>query len=84
MDEFYKSYYIRTLVDLSLDNDCWVPKVEIIWEEQGAPRRKQLAGPNNFFKILENAEIYALEMGRGWIDDDIKQRSDAMAAGNAS
>ncbi|HUK39741.1 MAG TPA: hypothetical protein VLX11_01810 [Candidatus Acidoferrales bacterium] len=84
MDEFYKSYYIHTLVDLSVENDCWVPKVEIMWEEQGAPCRKQLVGPNDFFKILENAEIYALEMARGWIDDDIKERSSAMTAVNAN
>ena len=84
MDEFYKSYYIHTLVDLSLDNDCWVPKVEVVWEERGAPRRKQLVGPNYLFKIFENAEIYAVEMAKGWIDDEITQRSNAITDVNVS
>jgi hypothetical protein len=80
MDEFYKSYYIHTLVDLCLDSDCWVPKVEIIWEEHGAPRCKQLVGPNGLFKIFDNAEIYAVEMARGWIDDEIIYRHNAMTS----
>jgi hypothetical protein len=79
MDEFYKSYYIHTLVDLCLDSDCWVPKVEIIWEEHGTPRRQQLVGPNDLFKILDDAENYAVEMARGWIDNEIIQRRDAMS-----
>jgi len=84
MDEFYKSYYIRTLVDLNLDSDCWVPKVEVIWEQQGAPLRKELVGPNDLFKVLDNAEIYAVEMARGWIDDEIKQRRAAMTGLNVT
>ena len=84
MEEFYKSYYIHTLVDLCTDSDCWVPKVEVIWEEQGSPRCKQLAGPKDLFKIFDNAEIYAVEMARGWIDDEIIYRRNAMADASAS
>jgi hypothetical protein len=84
MDEFYKSYYIHTLVDLNLDSDCWVPKVEIIWEEQGVPHRQHLVGPSDLFKILDDAEIYAVEMAKGWIDNEIIQRRDPMTELNVN
>ena len=73
MDELYKSYYIHTLLDLSLKSDCWVPKAEVAWEERGVQRRQQLAGPNDVFKILDDAEIYAVEMAKGWIDGQLRR-----------
>jgi len=78
MGEFYKSYYIHTVFDLSLDSDCWIPKAEIVWEEQGIQRHQQLTGPHDRFKIIEDAEIHAVEMAMAWIDVQLMQRRDAV------
>jgi hypothetical protein len=71
MDEFYKGYYIHTVLDLSLKTDCWVPKAEVVWEEWGVQRRRQLVGLDDVFKSLDDAEIYAVETARGWVDGQL-------------
>jgi hypothetical protein len=48
--------------------DCWIPKVDVSWEEQGARRHQLLTGPSDIFKIIDEAEVYAAEMAKAWID----------------
>lgn len=68
MDEVYKARRIQTTPQLNLDTDCWIPKADISWGEQGTERHQILAGPADRFKIIDQAEIYALEMAKAWID----------------
>jgi hypothetical protein len=56
---------------LNLDTDCWIPKADVTWNEQGTQRRQLLAGPIDRFKIIDEAEIYAVEMARAWIDAEL-------------
>ena len=68
MDELYKSRYIHSLPELDLDTDCWVPKARVLWDERSTQQHQLLTGPNNRFKIIDQAETYALEMAKAWID----------------
>lgn len=71
MDELYKSRYIHSLPELDLDTDCWVPKARVLWDERSTQQHQLLTGPNNRFKIIDQAETYALEMAKAWIDAEL-------------
>lgn len=71
MDELYKSRYIHSLPVLDLDTDCWVPKADILWGERGTEQHQLLIGPNDRFKIIDQAETYAVEMAKAWIDAEL-------------
>jgi hypothetical protein len=71
MEELYKSRRIYTVPQLNLDTDCWIPKADVTWDERGTQRRQLLAGPTDRFKIIDEAEIYAVEMARAWIDAEL-------------
>ena len=68
MDEVYKSRQIHTTPQLNPDTDCWIPQADISWEEWGTKHHQILGGPPDRFKIIDQAEIYALEMAKAWID----------------
>jgi hypothetical protein len=71
MDEVYKSRRIQTSPQLDHDTDCWVPQADVSWDEQGQERRQLLAGPSDHFKVIDQAEIYAVEMAMAWIDAEL-------------
>lgn len=68
MELMYRSCYVLTEPELNLDADCWIPKADVFWEEQGAPRHQLLTGPSDIFKIIDEADVYAIEMAKAWID----------------
>jgi hypothetical protein len=68
MEKTYKSRRILTIIELDAETDCWIPKANISWDEGGGKQHQTLAGPNDRFKIIDEAEIYALEMAMAWID----------------
>ena len=68
MDEVYKSRQIHTSLQLNQDTDCWIPQADVSWDERGTKQRHVLGGPADRFKIIDEAEIYALEMAMAWID----------------
>ncbi len=70
MDEVYKSRVIRTTPQLNLETDCWIPKDDVSWREEGTECHQTLAGPPDRFKIIDEAEINALEMAKAWIDGE--------------
>jgi len=46
---------------------AWIPNADVSWE--GRTKCHQLlTGPIGDFKIIEEAEIYAVEMAKTWID----------------
>jgi len=71
MDELYKSRYIHSLSVLDLDTDCWVSKPDVLWGERGTEQHQLLTGPNDRFRIIDQAEIYAVEMAKAWIDAEL-------------
>jgi len=56
---YTRSYRIHVLTKLNLDSDCWVPEAEILWEEYGTRRHQRLTGPDDRFKIIDQAEFHA-------------------------
>ena len=70
MEVIYKSRHILTLPELNVELDCWIPKAAVSWNEAGAKCCQPLIGPIGYFKIIEEAEIYALEMAKTWIDSE--------------
>ena len=68
MNEFYLGRKINVSAELDLNADCWVPTAEIAWEENGRQNRQRLSGPIGYFKIIDEAQIYAIEMAKSWID----------------
>jgi hypothetical protein len=71
MPEEYKSRRIETSPQLNHDTDCWIPQADVSWHEQGQERRQLLAGPADRFKIIDEAETYAVEMAMAWIDAEL-------------
>lgn len=68
MNQLYKSRWIYTLPRLSADADCWIPRAVVSWDENGEQRRWTINGPDAAFKLIEHADLYALEMAMAWID----------------
>jgi hypothetical protein len=68
MEITYKSRRILTARELDLDTDCWIPKADVSWQEQGTEQRQTLMGPRDRFKVIEDADTHALEMAMAWID----------------
>jgi hypothetical protein len=68
MELMYKSRQIYSLPELNLETDCWVPNADVLWEQEGTKFHQLLTGPVGYFKIIDEAEIYAVEMAKTWID----------------
>jgi hypothetical protein len=73
MEEVYKSRRIQTSPRLNHETDCWVPHADVSWDESGMEQRQLLAGPPDRFKIIDHAEVYALEMAMAWIDAELTE-----------
>jgi len=71
LEEIYKSRRIQTFPQLDHNTDCWIPQADVSWDEQGKERRHLLAGPSDRFKVIDQAEIYAVEMAMAWIDAEL-------------
>ena len=70
MEVVYMTRRIYTSVELNLKADCWVPKAKVSWDEHGKKQHHVLSGPGDRFKLLEDAEVYAIEIARTWIEAD--------------
>ena len=73
MDQVYKSRRIQTWPGLSQDANYWVPHAVISWDEQGVQQRHVITGPADRFRLLDHADIYAVEMAMAWIDDGLME-----------
>lgn len=71
MDARYKSRHIHSLPELDLDTDCWIPKARVLWDDRGTQQDQVLTGPHDLFKIIDQAETYAVEMAKAWIDAEL-------------
>lgn len=71
MEEIYKDCRIRTIPRLNWETDCWVPYAHVSWREDGTEYSRQLAGPTDRFKLIDQAELYAVEMAMDWIDAEL-------------
>ena len=72
MEELYKSRRIFGEFQLNLETDCWIPIVDISWDEDGKQIHQFLRGPKDRFKIIDDAEVFAVEMAKKWIDAEVK------------
>jgi hypothetical protein len=68
MNELYEGRKIKVMAELDLDADCWIPTAEIAWEENGRQNHERLTGPVGYFKIIDEAQMYAIDMAKSWID----------------
>jgi hypothetical protein len=67
MEVIYKSRHIHSVPELNLETDSWIPNADVSGE--GRTKCHQLlTGPIGYFKIIDEAEIYAVEMAKTWID----------------
>lgn len=71
MEEIYRDCRIRTMPRLNRETDCWIPCADVSWDEDGKEQTKQLAGPADRFKLIDQAEMYAVEMAMDWIDAEL-------------
>lgn len=69
MDKVYLSYCIRALPYLNVATDCWVPKAEVLWKDNGKTCQHTLTGPDDCFKTIDEALIHAIESAQAWIND---------------
>jgi len=45
-----------------------------LWEEHGERRHQRLKGPDDRFRLIDEAQLYAVEMAKSWINDELKFR----------
>jgi hypothetical protein len=64
----YKFCHVVAVPELNLDADCWIPKADVSWDDHGIPRHQLITGLNDYFKIIDEAEINAVEIAKTWID----------------
>jgi hypothetical protein len=80
MDENYKGHLIQSGAEGIPGSSEWRPSVRIIWHEEGRESIKYFP-PGSFrrkFETEKEAESYAHEMSKKWIDDgkpDILRKS---------
>ena len=63
LEEIYKARHIRTMPRLNY--------ADVGWEEEGIKRIQLLSGPADRFKVIDQAEVYAVEMAMAWIDAEM-------------
>jgi hypothetical protein len=73
MDELYLSRRIHVAPHLNLDTDCWIPKADVFWDENGRQFRHTLTGPGDRFKIIDDAVNYAMDSARRWINEQVSR-----------
>ena len=73
MAVIYKSRHIHSVPELDLETDCWVPRADVSWNQRGSEFHQLLVGPVGYFRIIDEAEIYAVEMAKTWIDAEWAQ-----------
>ncbi|MGH7823742.1 MAG: hypothetical protein ACREQ7_00975 [Candidatus Binatia bacterium] len=64
----YQKYHIIGVARLSENTRYWVPTVRVVWRDGGKEQKFELDGPSNRFSSREEAEDYAILMGKDWID----------------
>jgi hypothetical protein len=64
----YHSYHIVGIARLNEKSGYWLPTVRLLWTDAGLEKKFELDGPPNRFKTKDEAEDYAVEMGKNWID----------------
>jgi hypothetical protein len=64
----YHSYHIVGVAHLNEKSGYWMPKVRVLWTDAGREKKLELDGPANRFKTKDEAEDYAVDMGKNWID----------------
>ena len=74
MSEFYQGRRISVVAELDLDADCWIPTADVSWEEHGKQNHQRLTGLSGFFKVIDEAQSYAIEMAKAWIDGQVAKR----------
>ena len=71
MEVIYRSCHVVTVPELNLDADCWIPRADVFWDEHGTRHHQVLTGISDYFKVIDEAEIHALEIARAWIDAEL-------------
>src|SRR5919109_4264188 len=64
----YRTYHIVGLARLSAKTGYWTPKVRVVWRDAGREQKFELDGPPNRFRTKDEAEDYAVSMGKDWIE----------------
>ena len=69
MDDYFKGHEIRADATLNPDTNRWTSRATVSWDEGETHRIVPLNGPVDYSQSKEDAERYAIALGRKWIDD---------------
>lgn len=64
----YRDYHIIGIARLNETTGYWVPTVRVRWREAGKEESFVLDGPQCRFTTRDDAEDYAISMGKDWVD----------------
>jgi hypothetical protein len=64
----YHNYHIIGVARLNQKTGFWIPTVRVRWRDAGSEQKFELNGPQNRFRTKDEAEDYAISMGKDWID----------------
>jgi len=65
----YKNHVIEYFGGPIAISDNWRGKVRISWDENGTRKMVPFDSPSTGFSSLREAELWALDFGKKWIDD---------------
>jgi hypothetical protein len=69
MYDYYNGCHIYSGASINANTHCWTPKAAVAWHERGARHSCSLVGPDDLLHSKEEAESYAIQMARKWVDD---------------
>jgi hypothetical protein len=73
--QIYRSHFVVTFARFDHRGEFWVPKADIRWRAGNRYRSELLTGPENRFKAKPDADRFAFEMAKAWIDSRFREAS---------
>lgn len=65
---FYKDRLIIAHATVNQSTGMWSPGAEITWKSEGERHSHTIGGLADRFKTAEEAERFAIDLARAWID----------------
>jgi hypothetical protein len=74
-EQLYKSHLIVSSADFDAAAEDWILGVTIGWKRHGRPKLHTLKSLRERFRSKEDAEAFAVDTGKAWVDDHVRLRT---------
>jgi hypothetical protein len=74
-NQIYKGHLVVVFAIFDKEVKRWVPMIDISWEDAAIPDRYRHKGPSDRFTTQQDAEIFAMEAAKAWVDAHVTRPS---------